>query len=186
MPDDQRIDELRRRVQKDPASIAFAALAEEHRRRGELDEAVRLCRDGLEHHPTYVSARVTLGRALLDRDEYAESRVQFEYVLGVAPDNLLALKCMAQLRERSGEPEPAAPLEAARTVEAPVPVEAAAPVEAPAPMAATPVPAAPLAAAAVQAAPVQAVAPVDPSLAELENWLGHIVTARDKGAGTPT
>jgi tetratricopeptide (TPR) repeat protein len=154
MPDDQRIDELRRRVQKDPASIAFAALAEEHRRLGELDEAVRLCREGLEHHPTYVSARVTLGRALLDMNEYADSRIQLEHVLGVAPDNLLALKCMAQLRERTGEPEPPA--------------------------------AVPDAASVRPAAPAKAVAAADPSLAELEGWLGHIVNARDKGAGTPT
>ncbi len=48
MADESRIDDLRRRVQKDPASIAFAQLAEECRRAGRFDEAVEVCRAGLD------------------------------------------------------------------------------------------------------------------------------------------
>ena len=66
MADNPRIEDLRRRVQKDPASIAFAQLAEELRRAGELEESVETCRAGLSLHPTYLSARVTLGRALVE------------------------------------------------------------------------------------------------------------------------
>ena len=62
-----RIEELRRRVDIDPASIAFAALAEEYRRAGQFEDAVETCRSGLRRHPAYVSARVTLGRALLGK-----------------------------------------------------------------------------------------------------------------------
>ena len=40
MADTTRIDELRRRLQKDPASIAFAQLAEEYRRAGRYQDAV--------------------------------------------------------------------------------------------------------------------------------------------------
>ena len=57
MPDNQRIDELKRRVENHPASTAFAQLAEEYRRAGDVKEAVRVCRTGLEQHPTYLSAR---------------------------------------------------------------------------------------------------------------------------------
>ena len=66
MTDNPRIDDLRRRVQKDPASIAFAQLAEEYRRAGQFSEAVEVCRAGLAVHPGYLSARVTLGRALVE------------------------------------------------------------------------------------------------------------------------
>jgi tetratricopeptide (TPR) repeat protein len=97
-----RLDELRRRVDKDPASIAFVSLAEELRRAGEYDEAVRVCRAGLEYHPTYLSARVTLGRALLELGRYPEAQTELEYVLKTAPDNLLALKCMTELTQRAG------------------------------------------------------------------------------------
>ena len=64
--DSPRIEELKRRVQSDPASIAFAALAEEYRRAGRFEEAIDTCNAGLVRHPSYLSAHVTLGRALID------------------------------------------------------------------------------------------------------------------------
>ena len=115
--DSARIDELRRRVDKDPASIAFAHLAEEHRRAGQPDEAVRVCRAGLVHHPTYLLARVTLGRALMNLEQYSEARIEFEYVLSVAPDNLIALNGMTELQHRAGvdlAPRGASPTQAVR------------------------------------------------------------------------
>ena len=60
MADSPRIEDLRRRIQKDPASIAFAQLAEEYRRAGQYAEAIDVCRAGLALHPGYLSARVTL------------------------------------------------------------------------------------------------------------------------------
>ena len=99
--DSSRLDVLRRRVQQDPASIAFAPLAEELRRAGEHYEAVRVCLAGLEHHPAFLSARVTLGRALAALDQYQEARTEFEYVLRVAPDNLLASRSLAELEAQS-------------------------------------------------------------------------------------
>jgi tetratricopeptide (TPR) repeat protein len=107
--DHKRLDELRRRVEKDPASIAFASLAEELRKAGEHDEAIRVCRAGLEHHPAYLSARVTLGRALLELQQYPEARTELEYVLHAAPDNLLALKCMNELQGLDGNTAASAP-----------------------------------------------------------------------------
>jgi len=109
MDDHSRIDELRRRVEKDPASIAFASLAEELRKAREHDEAIRVCRAGLEHHPAYLSARVTLGRALLELQQYPEARTELEYVLHAAPDNLLALKCMNELQGLDGNTAASAP-----------------------------------------------------------------------------
>ena len=104
--DNPRIDELRRRVDKDPASIAFAQLAEEHRRGGDVEEAVRICRAGLAHHPNYVSARVTLGRALMELQQLDEAQAEFEQVLLVAPDNLVAVRSMAELYQLKGETPP--------------------------------------------------------------------------------
>src|SRR5258705_10971970 len=90
-----RIGELRRRVEKDPTSIAFAQLAEELRRDGDYLQTVTICRDGLARHPGYVSAQVTLGRALMELGEYVEARRQLEAVLQVAPDNLAAIRALA-------------------------------------------------------------------------------------------
>ena len=102
MADSQRIEDLRRRVQKDPASIAFAQLAEECRRSGLNSEAVAVCRAGLALHPGYASARVTLGRALLELNDLDMAMVEFEHVLRSAPDNLAAIRSLADIHRRQG------------------------------------------------------------------------------------
>jgi tetratricopeptide (TPR) repeat protein len=100
--DNQRIDDLRRRVHKDPASIAFAQLAEELRRNGDYAESVEVCRTGLAIHPGYLSARVTLGRALLELEQLDEAQAELELVLKSAPENLAALRALAETRMRQG------------------------------------------------------------------------------------
>src|SRR5262245_26076881 len=103
MPDNQRIDDLRRRVQKDPASIAFAQLAEELRRAGQCDEAVEICRGGLARHPGYLSARVTLGRALIELNQLDDAHSELEHVLKNAPENLAAIRGLGEIYHRRGE-----------------------------------------------------------------------------------
>ena len=102
MAENPRIEELRRRVLADPASIAFAALAEEFRRIGRYDDAVQTCRTGLQRHPAYLSARVTLGRALIETGDFDGAREELETVLRTAPENLAALRGLEQIHERLG------------------------------------------------------------------------------------
>ena len=102
MADNSRIDDLRRRVQKDPASIAFAQLAEECRRAGHYEEAVDVCRAGLDLHPGYLSARVTLGRALIELNELGAALGELELVLKSAPENLAAIRGLAEIHHRRG------------------------------------------------------------------------------------
>src|SRR6187455_1431399 len=99
MLDRERIEDLRRRVLTDPASIAFAQLAEECRRAGDHQEAVDVCRTGLAIHPGYTSARVTLGRALIQLNRLDEAKLEFERVLKLVPDNLTAIRGLAQVHE---------------------------------------------------------------------------------------
>lgn len=103
MADTSRIEELRRRVQRDPASIAFAQLAEEYRRAGRYVEAIETCENGLTHHPGYLSARVTLGRALLETGELEAAQLELKQVLRAAPENLAALRGLAEIHHRRGE-----------------------------------------------------------------------------------
>jgi tetratricopeptide (TPR) repeat protein len=104
-----RIEELRRRVEGDPASVSFAALAEEYRRAGRHEDAIATCLAGLGRHSDYVSARVTLGRALMETGKYDAARVEFQRVLRAAPENLAAIRALASLHERREnrqEPDP--------------------------------------------------------------------------------
>jgi hypothetical protein len=107
-PPNPRIEDLRRRLDKDPASRLFAQLAEELRKEGDLEEAIRVSREGLQKHPFYPSARMTLGRALLDSGDLDAAKVEFETVLQGAPDNLLARRFLEECQARRGEPDTAA------------------------------------------------------------------------------
>ena len=104
---DSRIDELRRRLERDPGSRLFAQLAEEYRKAGEHAEAIRVARAGLVQHPSYASARLTLGRALLDSHDPAGARVELEAALRDAPDNILASRFLGQALDALGELGPA-------------------------------------------------------------------------------
>ena len=103
MAEHPRIEELRRRVQSDPASIAFAALAEEYRRAGRFEEAVSTCAAGLKRHPSYLSAHVTLGRALIELERYEDAQEELEFVLRAAPENLAAIRGLAEIHHRRGD-----------------------------------------------------------------------------------
>jgi tetratricopeptide (TPR) repeat protein len=191
--DNPRIEDLRRRIQQDPASIAFAQLAEEHRRAGDYEEAVRVCRAGLAQHPAYLSAHVTLGRALMELREYDEAEDEFKRVLAVAPDNLIALRSMAELHQRREDAPPPAPAEdevaptefaLAPTEEEIAPAEAEiglAPTETESPPLDGPYPEALLNfdTAVAEFNTVFGVKP-DPVLEELEGWLTAILAERDK------
>jgi tetratricopeptide (TPR) repeat protein len=102
MAEHPRIEDLRRRVQKDPTSIAFAQLAEECRRAEEYQEAVDICRAGLALHPGYLSARLTLGRALIELDQLDDAQTELELVLASAPANLAAIRGLAEIFHRRG------------------------------------------------------------------------------------
>ena len=102
MAEHTRLDDLRRRVQQDPSSIAFAQLAEEYRRAGQFQDAVDVCRAGLAIHPGYLSARVTLGRALLELQHLDDAQRELERVLKSAPENLAAIRGLAEIHHRRG------------------------------------------------------------------------------------
>jgi tetratricopeptide (TPR) repeat protein len=101
--DESRIEELRKRLQKDAGSIAFAQLAEEYRRAGRFQESIDACRAGLARHPGYLSARVTLGRALVEIGDVESAHRELAEVVRVAPENLSAIRALADVQRKWGE-----------------------------------------------------------------------------------
>lgn len=68
---------------------------------------MRACRAGLAYHPGYLSARVTLGRALMALGHDEDARAELEYVLRAAPDNLVARKGLDDILGRlAARPDP--------------------------------------------------------------------------------
>ena len=176
MAESPRIEELRRRVAHDPASIAFAQLAEEYRRAGDNEQAVQVCRAGLAQHPNYLSARVTLGRALLELQQFDEAKAELDLVVHAAPDNLAAIRALAEIHQRRGEFD-----------EAPQPVSASDLAVAAEPQPPSPPPDYSRALAALDSITVDSlvpsiVTPEDESLGELESWLDAIIADRNSRA----
>jgi tetratricopeptide (TPR) repeat protein len=104
-----QIEELRRRIQEDPAPFLFAQLAEAYRRERQQQQAIDCALAGLDRHPYYLSLRVSLGKALADLGRLDEAKAEFERVLQVAPDNLMARRGLAEVCER--QPAPTAELD---------------------------------------------------------------------------
>ncbi len=80
---------------------SFGSIAERFRRAGDLDRAIALCQEGLKKFPNQLSARVTLGWSYLDKGEYDLARQELERVLRRAPDNLAAIRGLAELHDRA-------------------------------------------------------------------------------------
>jgi tetratricopeptide (TPR) repeat protein len=68
-----RIEELKARLAADPESRVFYQLGEELRKHGHPEEAEAVLRKGLETHPAYLSAWISLGRVLQDSSRPAEA-----------------------------------------------------------------------------------------------------------------
>ena len=60
-----------------------------------------MCEAGLAQHPAYLSARVTLGRALVELGRLDDARTEFMRVLDAAPDNLVAVGNLAEIHQRT-------------------------------------------------------------------------------------
>lgn len=74
---ENRISKCRKILDTDPNSQIFAALAEAHRKRGDLELAFKVCQVGLRVHPTYGAAHLVMAKINLDRGLYdwAEAEV---------------------------------------------------------------------------------------------------------------
>ncbi|MCI0414826.1 tetratricopeptide repeat protein [bacterium] len=91
------IEKLQKKLDKAPNSTIFFQLAEEHRKEGNLEDALRILKEGLSRHPSYWSARVTLGRVYHQIGKAELAREELEKVIQAVPDNLLANKLLGDI-----------------------------------------------------------------------------------------
>ena len=106
--DNGRLEELRRRWQQDPSSRVFLQLAEEHRRRGQTGQALQVLEEGLRHAPTYLSAKVALGRCRLELGDAVGAAGALESVLAEDATHLVANKLLVEAYLQSGQADQAA------------------------------------------------------------------------------
>ena len=93
---DYRIEQLRYLLREDPSSRVFFQLGELLRREGEAVQAVEVLRSGLEHHPSYVAAWVSLGRSHHDLGAHEEANAALEIALEIDRENPVAARLLGE------------------------------------------------------------------------------------------
>jgi tetratricopeptide (TPR) repeat protein len=88
---------------RDGMPKTFARLADVYRQDGRLDEAVSVCREGLEEFPDYGSGHMVLALTYQERGETEKALIEFHSALKCEPDNLLALKLIADIHWDASE-----------------------------------------------------------------------------------
>jgi FimV-like protein len=82
---------------QDPKSRAFVPLSDAYRQCGRCEEAIAVAKEGLSHHPTYVSGKISLARAYFENGDIDLAFGLLEEVLETSPDNLLANRIFAEV-----------------------------------------------------------------------------------------
>jgi len=100
---DPNLEKYLKEYQENPRSKVFAPLAEAYRKSGLIDEAIEICREGLEYHPNFNSGIVALARCYFDKALYTAAIKELEKVVSEVPDNYLAQKLLAQSYSMVGD-----------------------------------------------------------------------------------
>jgi tetratricopeptide (TPR) repeat protein len=100
---DDRIDKCQKILELDPNSQIFAALAEAHRKRGDLEKAFRICRNGLRIHPSYGSAHVVMAKINLDRGLYDWAEAEIKKAIEIEGNSRAIELLLAEIYIYKGE-----------------------------------------------------------------------------------
>src|SRR6058998_3589573 len=90
------------RLARDPASLAFAQLADLYRKAGRTRDAVALCRDGLARYPHYTTARLILAKALAADEQLAAALVELNAILEMSPKDVQCHRLVSEVHRRLG------------------------------------------------------------------------------------
>ena len=104
--DQSQASQIRRfeqQYEENPESFVFARLADAHRKAGHAERALQILERGLERHPEYMSAHIVLARCLTDLGREPEAEEAWRRVLELDPQNLVALRQLAELSIAAGD-----------------------------------------------------------------------------------
>ena len=90
------------RVRRDPASLAFAQLADLYRKAGRTAETIALCREGLQRFPHYTTARLILAKAYQAEGDFEGALAELAAILEVSPRDVQPHRLAAEIHRRCG------------------------------------------------------------------------------------
>lgn len=81
-----------------PDSIVFASVAEYLIKYDHLEEAIKVCREGLKRMPNSVVGRMTLAKAYIKCGETEEADEELRHVLRIIPSHTKALRLRSEIQ----------------------------------------------------------------------------------------
>ena len=102
MSSSARIEELRKKFDENPRRY-FAPLANEYRKAGDFDQAIFICQEYLPQQPGHMSGHIVFGQALFEAKRLPEAKTVFETALSLDPENLIALRHLADISRDLGD-----------------------------------------------------------------------------------
>jgi hypothetical protein len=105
----------------DISEASFIRLADAHRREGLVEDAIRICREGLAKFPSSLYGRIVLGQSLLDHGAIGEAIVELGRVEreGRGDPEILALLCEVRMAGPQRRPPSTEVVSTSRTPETP-------------------------------------------------------------------
>ena len=103
----ESIKQLEMKLQSNPNSRAFAVLADNYRLAGNTDKAIAICQAGLKNHHNFINAYIVLGKCYNDKSDTTEAQNYFNQVLGLNPNNTVAMKYLGDIFKENNNIESA-------------------------------------------------------------------------------
>lgn len=100
---DERIAKCEKILKSNAASQAFAPLADALRMKGELDQAFRICRQGLRQHPDYGAGHLVMAKINLDRKMYDWAEQELEAAVGLEGESRASEQLRVEILLAKGE-----------------------------------------------------------------------------------
>ncbi|MCX7726182.1 MAG: tetratricopeptide repeat protein [Chitinispirillaceae bacterium] len=107
---EKEIKRLEGELKVKPDSLVFARLADDYRKKGNIEKAIELCTNGILKYPFYTTAKLILGKCYLEQERYAEALQTFKEICREDHRNLVAIKMAADILLRQGMIEKAGAL----------------------------------------------------------------------------
>ena len=89
--------------QENPQSMVFAPIAEYFQLYGMVDEAIKICLEGLKQNPNLISGHLVLAKAYLHKKDLEKAKPHLHFVLKAVPNHEKALEL---LKTPSPQPSP--------------------------------------------------------------------------------
>lgn len=100
---EDRIAKCNKLLDANPNSQIFAALAEAYRKKGDIDQAFRICQTGLRIHPDYGSAHMVMARINVDKGMFDWAEIEANKVIDIEGNSHTTDLLLAEIYISKGE-----------------------------------------------------------------------------------